>query len=185
MSSIILMAMSLRKESFNKKLILNAQRILEKNGESVEVLSFNMYPMNMYNGDDEATKGLPESVVALGKKISEARAVIFSTPEYNGGMPGTFKNCFDWVSRIKPMPWTGKHVLLLGASPGGLGAVRGLWHSRVPFEAEGSFVYPEMFGLSKAGDAFDADGKLKDAKQEENLEKLLMNYVAHLKDFKA
>lgn len=180
MSSILMMGMSLRKGSFNKKFIHSAFESLTAKGESAELLSFNDYPMEVFNADTESDTGIPTSVKELGKKISEARALIFSTPEYNGAMPGPFKNAFDWISRIKPMPWERKHVLLLGASPGGLGATRGLWHSRVTFEAAGSFVFPEMMGLSAAHEAFDEDGKLNDSKQQDRLDKLLQKYLDHL-----
>jgi chromate reductase len=181
MAKIILIAMSLRKESFNKKNILNVQRILEKKGADVEVLSFNDYPMPVYSADDEAEKGFPEGVKNLVAKFQNARAIIFSTPEYNGGIPGPFKNALDYISRTKPNPWAQKHILLLGASPGGFGALRSLWHCRNPLEAEGGFVFPDMLGLSKAHEAFDADGKLKEAKQEEMLDKLLQKFLDHLK----
>lgn len=181
MAKIILMAMSLRTGSFNKKLIRVAHQILSQNAnpQELEHLSFNDFPLPVYDGDVEATTGIPQSAQMLAQKIVEARALILSTPEYNGGIPGTFKNAIDWVSRIPPMPWNGKHICLLGASPGSLGAIRGLWHSRVPLEAIGAFVYPEMFGLARADSSFDDNGNLKDASVEARLKKLLLHFQSH------
>ena len=186
MAKIIMMGMSLRKDSFNKKLVLNANRILSdrKSGHQIELLSFNDYPMPVYDGDIETQTGIPDTVTKLGQKISEADAIVLSTPEYNGGIPGPFKNATDWVSRIKPMPWPGKKLLLLGASPGGLGAIRSLAHSRVPLESIGVFVFPEMFGLSQAHQAFDESGLLKDPTTQERLKKLLLKFVDYLETFK-
>jgi len=137
--------------------------------------------MVVYDAELELQNGIPDEVKSLGKIISAADALIISTPEYNGGIPGPFKNAIDWVSRISPMPWSEKNVLLLGASPGTLGAIRGLWHSRVPLEAVGAFVYPEMFGLSLAHQAFDERGLLKDPSTSERFEKLLFKYQDHVK----
>jgi len=182
MAKFLMMAMSLRKDSFNKKLIKCGHEILanDKAPHQFELLSFNDFPMSVYNGDDETETGIPDGVKELGQKIAEADALILSTPEYNGGIPGPFKNAIDWVSRISPMPWPGKQLLLLGASPGGLGAVRSLWHSRVPLEAIGVFVYPEMFGLSKAHQAFDDSGKIKDPATMGRLQKLLLKFRDHV-----
>lgn len=182
MARFLMMAMALRKDSFNKKLIKSSQQILTADSAShqFEVLSFNDFPMPVYDGDIETQQGIPESVKRLGQKISEADGLIFSTPEYNGGIPGPFKNAIDWVSRLKPVPWQGKQLLLLGASPGALGAVRGLWHSRVPLEVLGVFVYPEMFGLSHADQAFDETGKVKESVTEQRLTKLLIKYRDHV-----
>lgn len=182
MKKIVLMAMSCRKDSVNKKLIKNGETLLRRQNldAEIEVLQLNDFTMPMYDGDFESEKGLPEAVQKLVQKISESDAIIFSTPEYNGSIPGPFKNAIDWVSRAKPSPWAGKKVLLLGASPGALGAVRGLWHSRVPLEALGVFVYPEMFGLPLASQAFDATDKLKDSTTEERLNQLLTKFINHL-----
>ena len=181
MSKFLIMGMSLRKDSFNKKLAESAHRILtnEPSVHQFELVRFNNFSMPVYDGDIETETGIPEGVKKLGKKITEADALILSTPEYNGGIPGAFKNAIDWVSRISPMPWPGKTLLLLGASPGALGAIRSLAHSRVPFESIGVFVFPEMFGLSQAHKAFDAQGKLTDAATEERLTKLLEKFRDH------
>ena len=182
MPVIKLMAMSLRKNSFNKKLIENAERILtdENTIQRIQVLQFNDFIIPIYNGDLETQEGIPEGVRSLGNEIQTADALIFSTPEYNGGIPAPFKNAIDWVSRLSPMPWAGKKLLLLGASPGGLGAVRGLAHSRIPLEALGVFVYPEMFGLAHANVAFDEQAKLKDVPTEERLKKLLNKFLKYV-----
>lgn len=178
MSKILMMAMSLRKDSFNKKLILNSARILREanTGHDIDVQLFNDYPMPVYDWDLETQQGIPESVRRLGQKIVDANAIIFSSPEYNGGIAGPFKNTIDWVSRIDPMPWPGKNILLLGASDGALGAIRGLGHSRVPLGNIGVFVYPEMFGLPRANLAFDEADKLKDPAIEARLSRLLFKF---------
>lgn len=182
MAKVLLMGMSLRKDSFNKKLIKNAHSILSTDGSThqYELLTFNDYPMPVYDGDIEA-QGMPEGVQKLGQKISEADAIIFSTPEYNGSIPGPFKNALDWVSRVKPMPWPGKQALLLGASPGAYGAIRSLGHCRVPLDTLGMFLYPEMFGLPKAHEAFDESDMLKDQSTKERLSKLLFKFRDQLK----
>jgi len=182
MAKVLMIAMSLRKDSFNKKVIKNAYNILKEKNASLEfeLLSLNDFPMPMYDGDIESNEGIPETVKILGQKISEAQAIIISTPEYNGSIPGTFKNVIDWVSRIKPMPWPGKHVLLLGASPGAFGAIRSLWHSRQPLEATGVFVFPESLPLPLADQAFDDKDEYKDPKTKERLEKMLTKFCTYL-----
>ena len=183
MAKILLIATSLRKESLNKKLIENSNRILntEKADHNFEVIQFNDYALPIFDGDLEGQSGMPENAKKLAQKISAFDAIIFSTPEYNGSIPGGFKNALDWLSRINPMPLTDKHALLLAASPGALGGVRGLWHSRVPLEALGLHVYPEMFGLSAAHNAFDEKGILKDAATDERLKKLLFKFRDFIK----
>ena len=65
----------------------------------------------------------------------------------------------------------------MGASPGALGAVRGLWHSRIPFEVLGCHVYPTMSGLPKADKAFTPEGDLIDESARQRLTELLNAYV--------
>ena len=40
---------------------------------------------------------LPPAVVDLLTRIEAADAVVFSTPEYAGGLPGALKNLLDWT----------------------------------------------------------------------------------------
>jgi hypothetical protein len=51
----------------------------------------------------------------------------------------------------------------------------------VPFEAMGSFVYPEMFGLARAHQAFDENGNFVDAKNKPRLQELLTSFIQFAK----
>lgn len=178
---ILFFAGALRKDSCNKKFVREAMRLVnEKGGAETEFLDLKDYPMPPYDGDIESGSGLPETTVKLGEKIRSADAIILSTPEYNGSIPGTLKNIIDWLSREKNVSLAGKHLLLLAASPGALGGVRALWHSRQPFEVVGTHVFPGMQGLSNAYKAFDEAGKLTEERTIQNLQKLLDQFTAHI-----
>lgn len=175
--SILIFAGSLRADSVNKKLAREAARFV---GAGVELIDLRDFPMPVYDGDIEASQGIPAETTKLGEKIKAAEAIIIATPEYNGGIPGPLKNVIDWISRIKPNPLTDKHLLLLAASPGAFSGVRGLWHSRVPFEAMGTHVFPNMMGLGDAYNAFGEDGKLTDEKKAKQLQGLVESFIKHI-----
>ncbi len=133
--------------------------------------------MPIYDGDAEEASGLPAGASELVRRVHASDAVVISTPEYNGGIPGALKNAIDWASRAEEYPFDSKPILLLSASPGAFGGVRGLWHTRVPLEAMGSRVYPEMFGLPKAHQAFAQDGAFTDPKNVARLQELLESFA--------
>ena len=167
---------SQRTGSLNKKYVRVAHEILKQKGIEAEYVDLVDFPLPVYNQDIE-DKEFPASAKALAEKVKGVQGVIISTPENNGSIAATLKNTVDWLSRPQVNCWPGKHILLLGASPGALGAVRGLWHSRIPFEALGCFVYPEMSGLPRAHEAFDEGGALKDKASHERLAKLLDSFL--------
>src|SRR5215469_2672392 len=175
---VLAFAGSLRRDSHNKKFAREAVRLLATQGEAkAEFLDLRDYPMPLYDGDRERD-GIPDSVLALGTRIADADALIIATPEYNGSISSVLKNAVDWLSRIKPVPLAGRHLLLLGASPGGWGGIRGLWHSRVPFEALGVHVFPQMMSLPNAGSAFDENGHLQ-GERARQLQDLVVSFAGH------
>lgn len=176
---ILVFAGSLRQGSLNKKFAREALRLLgAKPGIETEFVDLQPLNMPVYDGDIEETSGVPEGVKLLSAKIAAADALLISTPEYNGSIPGILKNTIDWLSRLKPVCLSGKPLLLLAASPGALGGIRSLWHSRQPFEVLGTHVFPEMMALPLAHQAFDDAGALKDSKLVERLDGLLDRFLA-------
>jgi NAD(P)H-dependent FMN reductase len=62
-----------------------------------------------FNPDDDGDSP-PTPVTELRKEIAAADAVVFSTPEYAGTLPGSFKNLLDWTVGDgglygKPVAW--------------------------------------------------------------------------------
>ena len=57
------------------------------------------------------------------------------------------------------------------------GGNRGLWALRVPLEHLGARVYPDMFSLAQAHDAFDGNGRLKEARLQERFETNVANFM--------
>ncbi|MGI9090173.1 MAG: NADPH-dependent FMN reductase [Gemmatimonadaceae bacterium] len=72
-----------------------------------------------FNPDDDH-EPLHPAVVELRDRINEADAVLFSTPEYAGALPGSFKNLLDWtVGGVeicdKPVAWINTSTAPTGA----------------------------------------------------------------------
>lgn len=180
---ILLFSGSLRKASWNKKLVAAAAKILAQDKTIIPtVADLQALEIPVYDGDIEE-KGIPEGVRRLGEMISAADALVISSPEYNGAMAGSLKNAIDWVSRLRPVPLAEKPVLLMGASPGYFGTIRALGFSKAPFEVIGCFMYPQPFALPKAGEAFTAEGDLADEATKKKLTTLLNSYLVFAKKF--
>jgi NAD(P)H-dependent FMN reductase len=72
-----------------------------------------------FNQDDDRAP-LPPAVAALRDAVHGADAVVFSTPEYAGALPGSFKNLLDWlIGDAEPGSIYEKPVAWINASPRG------------------------------------------------------------------
>ncbi|HLY10994.1 MAG TPA: NAD(P)H-dependent oxidoreductase [Planctomycetota bacterium] len=166
---ILALAGSLRKESFNKKLIRIAVEGARAAGADVRLIDLRDFPMPIYDAEIEAA-GLPEPALRLKTLFLEHQGLLIASPEYNRSVPGVLKNAIDWVSRSAPGEsplacFTDKIAGLLSASPGAAGGMRGLMHLREILAHIKVLVIPEQVTVPKANDAFNPDGSLKDPKQ--------------------
>lgn len=174
---LLAFAASLRRGSWNRKLIALAVRCVRDAGAEVDLADFHEFDMPLYDADLQSSDGIPAGAQELARRIEAADGLLISSPEYNYSLPGTLKNAIDWLSRIRPVPLRGKSGFLMSASNGQVGGVRGLWQLRIPLEGLGVMLYPDMFPLPGADQAFDDEGRLKDREREERLRKLLEGYL--------
>ena len=149
-------------KSINGRLAGLAARVVEATGGLVDRGSMEEFECPSYDSDVEAGGGPPAGARAFCERLKGADAWLLASPEYNASMPGTIKNLIDWVSRFRPQPFNGKQALLFSASPSMAGGNRGLWALRIPLEHLGMRVYPDMFSLARAHQAFDERGGLTD-----------------------
>ncbi|MFL5321284.1 MAG: NADPH-dependent FMN reductase [Myxococcaceae bacterium] len=174
---VLAFAASLRRGSWNRKLVELGARIAKAAGAEVELVDFHEFDMPPYDADLDGKEGPPHGTLALRTRLDVSEAVLIATPEYNYSIAGLLKNAIDWVSRCRPMPWRGKSIYLMSASPSPMGGIRGLWQARVPLEGCGAFVFPDMFALAHADKAFKPNGTLVDAGLSERFEREIVGFV--------
>lgn len=117
---------SLREGSFNTA-ALKAAVTLTPNDAEMEIFDIAGIPAFVQGQDQNP----PEKVVELKRKIREADAIVFCSPEYNYSVPGVLKNAIDWGSRpYGDNAWDGKPAAIMGASIGGIGTARMQYHLR-------------------------------------------------------
>lgn len=167
---VLAFAGSTRTDSCNKKLVRVVAASAEATGVDVTVVDLRDLPMPLYDGDLEAREGLPPNAKKFKELLLAHQGLLISSPEYNSSISPVLKNAIDWASR--PVPgeeslacFKGKVAGLVAASPGALGGLRGLVHLRSILGNISVIVVPEQAAVSKAHEAFDADGSLKDAGQ--------------------
>lgn len=121
---IVAVVGSIRKESYNLKLA----KFIQKRYQDRFVLDIlNIRDLPHYDQDMENNP--PAAVTDFKRKVAEADAVLWVTPEYNYSIPGVLKNAIDWLSRVDKV-MIGKPSWIMGASMGNLGTVRGQGHLR-------------------------------------------------------
>jgi chromate reductase, NAD(P)H dehydrogenase (quinone) len=173
----LIFSASLREGSLNTRLAALAADAIEANGGDVDMASMADFDCPSYNADVQDRDGFPAGARELQRRLEQCDGFVISSPEYNASMPGVLKNTIDWVSRFSPQPFNERHGLLLSASPSMVGGNRGLWALRVPFEHLGARVYPDMFSLAQAHDAFDIDGRLADERLQDRFNTNIVNFM--------
>lgn len=177
MTHIIAISGSLRARSYNTALLQACAGLLPE-GATLELVPLHEVPL--YNGDFDSDEDRPAAVETLKAKIAAADAVLLATPEYNYAESGVLKNALDWASRpAGGSPLTGKPVGMMGASPGGSGAMRAQESLKLTVVACQGLLFPH-FGVAvgAAHEKFDGDLKLTDEGTRAFVKAYLEGFVA-------
>jgi chromate reductase len=179
MTKLIGISGSLRKASFNTALLRAAAGLLP---EDVTLEIHTLHGIPLYDGDVEAAAGVPASVSALKDAVAAADGVLLATPEYNNGIPGTFKNAIDWMSRPAgdiPRVFGARSFALMGASPGPFGTTLSQAAWLPVLRTLGTSVW---FGsrllVAHASAVFDESLAIKDAAVQQRVRTFLTGFVA-------
>ena len=179
---ILCFAGSTREASFNRKLALAAVRAVEEAGGEATFMDLRDHPLPLYDGDLEASAGLPLGVRPLKELFKSHHGLFIASPEYNGSFSAVLKNTLDWISRpagdeAGTVPYAGKVAALAAASPGALGGLRGLVHLRAVLQSVGALVLSEQVAVGGASTAFTSEGRLADERLQQMLDRTAMRLV--------
>ena len=161
---------SLRKESYNTKVLKTIQKLAREN-ISIEQLFIDDVPL--YNVD-LYEKNFPESVEKVCKSIKNSDGLIIVTPEYNYSIPGVLKNVIDFISTHPSKPFDKKVVGIISASTSLLGGIRAQFHLRQILVAVNTTTlnFPEI-AITQVNKKFDNTGNLTDDTAKTLLEKFI------------
>ena len=169
---------SLRRDSFNRKLLANAVEMLPADA-TLEIWD-GLGDVPPYNEDLEDPA--PEGVVRLRDALTGADALLIATPEYNHSIPGQLKNAIDWASRpTATNALRAKPAAVVGTSTGGFGAVWAQAETRKILRATGARVVEAELALGFAGRRFDPEGRLVDDDVREQLRDVVAQLVAEVR----
>ncbi|HUO75829.1 MAG TPA: NADPH-dependent FMN reductase [Candidatus Paceibacterota bacterium] len=162
---------SLRKDSYNRKLLAVATKALEVAGATVTEAPIGDIPL--YN-EDLDVQPWPAAAQRFFDQVAAANAILIVSPEYNFSIPGGLKNAIDWASR-GDVAWKNSVIALMGASTGPYGTARGQMHVRQALlGTDTTWVIPQpQVCVGLAGNAFNGDGTLKDPKMNERVTQLV------------
>src|SRR5262252_8799960 len=171
---ILGIAGSLRRGSYNRAALRAATQLAP---EGATVKTFELDGIPPFNQDEEQNP--PTRVTELKRRIREADAILFVTPEYNYSVSGVLKNAIDWASRPRgDSACDGKPAAIMGATPGAIGTARAQYHLRQ------ILVYLNMFPINQpevmignAAARFDKEGNLTDATTQDFIRQLLQHLV--------
>lgn len=174
---VLVFAGSTRLGSLNRKLARVAAAALERQGLEVTLADLRDYPMPIYDGDLEASAGMPEAARAFKTLMRTHDGLAIASPEYNGSFAALLKNAIDWATRPEPgeprlAAFQGKKAAIFSASPGPRGGQRGLRHVRELLEMLHVEVIPTQLTVGTAAEAFDGEGKLQRAEDRAALDRL-------------
>ncbi|MCU1232272.1 MAG: NADPH-dependent reductase [Candidatus Solibacter sp.] len=175
---ILVLAGSTRKDSIHRKLAPQIVEALQAAGLDATFADLRDYPMPLYEGDLEATEGMPLAAKALKDVARDVDAFVIASPEYNGSYPAVQKNAIDWISRPEPGErhlhvFADKLAAILSASPGPGGGRRVLQQLRQLLEMIRVTVIPQDLSIPRAAEALDADGRLTRPEDIEGLHALV------------
>jgi chromate reductase, NAD(P)H dehydrogenase (quinone) len=134
--TILLISGSLRQMSTNTALLRTAVEVAP---EGIDCRFYDrLADLPAFNPDDDRHPLHPE-VQRLRGVIHDADAIIFSTPEYAGALPGSLKNLLDWTIGDaepgsiyeKPVGWVNVSTRGAEGAHGELRTVLGYAHARI------------------------------------------------------
>lgn len=174
---ILAFAGSTRIDSYNKTLVKIAAAGAKSAGADVTYIDLRDLPMPIFDQDLEAQDGAPATVKQFKELLIAHGGLLIASPEYNSSVSGLLKNAIDWASRpaLGEAPlacFTDKVVVIMSASPGGFGGLRGLVALRSILGNIRVLVLPDQVAIAQAHTAFNPDGTLKDPQQQALIEGL-------------
>jgi len=171
---LVLMGGSLRPDSLNTRFLHHLEGELRALGHHPDPFAGADLRWPLY----EDGLAVPEPAAALAEAMRGAAGLVVVSPEYNAGIPGHLKNAVDWLSTLKPSPWTDLPVLLCACSPGAFGGARGMLSWRATLANMGALAVPQALTIPHADRNLEEGGRPVEARTADLTRRTLEGFLA-------
>jgi len=166
---------SLRKESFNRKMV---KALIKVSPESLKLEIVEIGGLPLYNQDFDDNP--PVAYTQFRESLKKFDGVLFVTPEYNRSVPAVLKNALDVGSRpYGQSAWNGKPGAVVSVSIGAIGGFGANHHLRqiLVFLNIPTMQQPEAY-IGNAANLFDEKGNLTNDSTREFIHKFMQAFAA-------
>ena len=159
MYNICIISSSVRIDRMSHRAAMYFQNRLEAHPEfESEILDLKIYNFPIFEERLRFLKNPDQKILDFAAKIKNSDAVLIVTPEYNGSMPASLKNCIDLLYG----EWKRKPVGIITCSSGSFGGAQVLGDLQFVLWKIGAHTIPAIFPIPKIQDVFDENGKAND-----------------------
>ena len=165
---LLVFAASLRRDSWNRKLMQLAADLAREAGAEVDLAEFREFEMPLYDADSarfRGSAGRPE----LARRIAAADGLMIASPEYNYSLPGRSRTRSTGSRDASRCRSAGRAGSCSRRRTAQVGGIRGLWQLRIPLEGLGVLLHPDMYALPWADKSFGTGRALNDAERQDRL----------------
>ncbi len=116
----------------------------------------------------------PEGLNDFARRIREADAYLFVSPEYNGSYTAALKNAVDY---LKDQEFARKVIGVVSVSAGALGGIRAALAMQQLVLGIAGYAIPQMLTVGQVQQRFDEQGNLLDAAFEKNIRQFIDGFL--------
>ncbi|SFA80563.1 NAD(P)H-dependent FMN reductase [Cohnella sp. OV330] len=114
--NIAIIAGSNRQDSNSTRLARYVEEVIAQQGHTVSFYDPKQTPLPFFSTDEDFAGH--SGLAALRQAVSDADAIVLSTPEYHGAVSGVLKNALDFLGQPH---FEGKTVLSMSSAGGAVG----------------------------------------------------------------
>ena len=175
---ILAISGSLRARSSNTSLLRLA---IDVAPDDVEIVMYDgLATLPHFNPDDDVDVP-PAPVIDLRARVGEADGLLFCSPEYAHGVPGSLKNALDWLVASVELPH--KPVALLNASPWATHAQASLVETLTVMSTR--IVHDACVTIPVARGDVDSDGAIESAEIRQGVRAALDTFAGAIRSLAA
>lgn len=171
--NIVIISGSTRVGRLSHRATIELAKRMAKRGIVAEVVDLAEYKLPILENVAHKQSNSDTIIQAFAKKLNDADAMIFVSPEYHGSYSGALKNALDYVWK----EFAKKPIGVVTATTGKFGGVNASTQMQLLVLSLGAFPMPYKLLVPFIDEAFNENGELIDETIAKSFEKFISEFM--------